>query len=1035
MAKGKARRWPWISAGVVLALVGLYAAAGFWGVPYLIKSKLPAMLKAQTGQSATLGEVRCNPFTLCLEADDFVLGPGQERPLASIKHLMINLEVASLWRWALICTEASLEEPFIKVVLSPEGDLNLARLAPAEAAPAAAKGDPFPFLLRKLNLLKGSLWFLREQKGAPGQLKVIPINLELQNLSTLKDLCGLPSDCGPFSLTAASSQDERLEWRGKLSLSPVASSGRVRLQNWKLATLYEVVPDIAKLAPPQGLLDFNASYEVSLSGGGVRLKLDPVQLKVRQVSLSPAQENLRLNLESLAAAGKLSLERPQDKYLLNLKGLQTSLRNLTLGLADQTPMLTLSGLEAGGVSLDLNRRLVEVESLKLNGGRALTVLDQQGKLNWSGLLAGQGGQEAAGEQGAQPEPGPGWSLRLKQASLENYGLAYKDQSGPQPKELELQQVRLGLDGLAWPLEQPCAFDLESDLASGGKLAAKGRLLSLAPDLEAEYQLEGMELKPLQPYLDLLAKARIAGGILSSQGKLALGQPAQGKKFTLEAGAAIDKLSLLEEGGQDELVGWDKLSTPQLRLQLEPGNLGVDRAELVGPRVKMVIGPQGQLNLLQAFKAPEEKEKAPATPKKEVRSAPEPPAFAFHLGVMHISKGQLDFSDLSLKPEFSSVVRDLRGSARDVGNVAASPMPLRLRGRVDRYGQANITGRLLPLSPTDRTQLKMEFENLDMHHLSPYAAKFAGWRIKEGKLYAQMDYRLEKQRLVGDNQVLIKDLVLGEKINEPGAPDLPLDLAVALLKDSEGRIKIALPVTGDLADPQVSVSGIIGEAIINLIVKIVTAPFTLLANLVGASDQALDQVDFDPGSHRVSPPEEEKLAKLAKAMQDRPQLKLGVAGGYNPGLDTPALQRRALVAQLGKMTGQNQAGRTSLRVSLSSASVSRALEALYLQRYSRAELNQLKKAVANSPDFSGKTPTDQELATAQTRAMFRAAVKKQPLGPEQIKNLAESRASAVAKMLTGRFGLAPDRLTVSAPVESQPTEDKNVPSPLSLVAEK
>lgn len=334
-------------------------------------------------------------------------------------------------------------------------------------------------------------------------------------------------------------------------------------------------------------------------------------------------------------------------------------------------------------------------------------------------------------------------------------------------------MRLGLDGLAWPLEQPCAFDLESDLASGGKLAAKGRLLSLAPDLEAEYQLEGMELKPLQPYLDLLAKARIAGGILSSQGKLALGQPAQGKKFTLEAGAAIDKLSLLEEGGQDELVGWDKLSTPQLRLQLEPGNLGVDRAELVGPRVKMVIGPQGQLNLLQAFKAPEEKEKAPATPKKEVRSAPEPPAFAFHLGVMHISKGQLDFSDLSLKPEFSSVVRDLRGSARDVGNVAASPMPLRLRGRVDRYGQANITGRLLPLSPTDRTQLKMEFENLDMHHLSPYAAKFAGWRIKEGKLYAQMDYRLEKQRLVGDNQVLIKDLVLGEKINEPGAPDLPL----------------------------------------------------------------------------------------------------------------------------------------------------------------------------------------------------------------------------------------------------------------------
>ena len=258
------------------------------------------------------------------------------------------------------------------MILRPDGSLNLAELAPKNKAPAPAKKgeEPFPFLLRKLKLAKGSLWFLRQQEGRPGRLRVIPINLELSDLSTLPELCGLPEDCGPFNLTAASAQNERLVWRGRLGLSPLASSGRVSLEGWKLATLYELAPEAAELiAPPQGTVDLSAEYKMSLDDGGLKLELDPIKLSARQVGLAPLSGGPGLSLEGLSAAGKLSLNRTGEKAPAGaLTGLQASLSKLALGAKGREPLLTLDSLEATGGSLDPAKRELNLESLKLFGG-------------------------------------------------------------------------------------------------------------------------------------------------------------------------------------------------------------------------------------------------------------------------------------------------------------------------------------------------------------------------------------------------------------------------------------------------------------------------------------------------------------------------------------------------------------------------------------------------------------------------------------------------------------------------------------------
>ena len=98
---------------------------------------------------------------------------------------------------------------------------------------------------------------------------------------------------------------------------------------------------------------------------------------------------------------------------------------------------------------------------------------------------------------------------------------------------------------------------------------------------------------------------------------------------------------------------------------------------------------------------------------------------------------------------------------------------------------------------------MVFRNVDMITATPYAMKFAGYKIASGKISLDLNYKVRNSQLEGDNQVVIDQLTSGERVDSPDALKLPLELAVAILKDSNGRIDLGLPVSGSLDDAQFS----------------------------------------------------------------------------------------------------------------------------------------------------------------------------------------------------------------------------------------
>lgn len=130
---------------------------------------------------------------------------------------------------------------------------------------------------------------------------------------------------------------------------------------------------------------------------------------------------------------------------------------------------------------------------------------------------------------------------------------------------------------------------------------------------------------------------------------------------------------------------------------------------------------------------------------------------------------------------------------------------------------------------------------------------------------------------GENEIVVEQLTLGERVESPDATELPVSLAVALLKDSNGNIELDVPVEGDLNDPHFDYGKVVSDAVSKIITNIVSFPFAALGSLVGGSGEELSHIEFEFGSATLRPEQIEKLDKLAKALQERPGLRLEITG--------------------------------------------------------------------------------------------------------------------------------------------------------------
>ena len=626
-------------------------------------------------------------------------------------------------------------------------------------------------------------------------------------------------------------------------------------------------------------------------------------------------------------------------------------------------------------------------------------------------------------------------------------ITFTDTTLPTALTHVVDAIRITADRIELDDSRPITATSSATLASGGAVQAKLKFDHRGGAGEADITVERMALAALSPYLNRNTRLRLAKGDATIAGRVKFSGVANATEtIRFEGNAALRDIELIDETTRAPFAQWAELSSQDLRVVLGAQGTDVMFTDLLldQPRGKLIIAQNGTVNLTQIGKAD-----APTMPSTASAQAAPTPVDAdkktlVKVDRLQVTGGDIEFADLSLRPQFGVRISDLAGLIVGLSSEPSSRAEVSMEGKVDEFGLARLSGNLSPLGAADYTDLKATFRNLEMKNLTPYAGKFAGRTIESGKLSLDLEYKINQRKLKGENKIVIDNLTLGDRVDSKDAINFPLDLALALLRDSNGVIELGLPVQGSLDEPQFSFGGLVWKAIVNVLSKIATAPFRALGALLGGNGEAFESVIFEPGEARLLPPEREKLAKLAKALQQRPQLKLAVEGRFDKALDREALADNVVKLEISKRAGMKPpAANEPLIISFSDAKVQAAFDEMAIAAGNDATKLRAQYLPPATNVVTGVLQGARERLTEKGRSdatnarnkyypeLFQLLKAKVAIPEIAYATLAGFRAEAVRNTLTAGNTFDAARVSVAAPQPVKEARSAQVATTLAL----
>lgn len=740
----------------------------------------------------------------------------------------------------------------------------------------------------------------------------------------------------------------------------------------------------------------------------------------------------------LKAEAELGAASPRAR----IGDLSAHLNRIALAERGKTsPLLTWDGLAVEGGRLDLEKREALIQRATLKGGGAEIIRQADGTLYPIALFVSETSapsEESTTEADSSQEAKP-WHFTLNEFTLQGFGVALADRSVSPEIAYHLDGIRVALKDISTDGEAPISFDAELKVRQGGALQASGTASQQGGT--AKVRVDQINLQPMQPLIAQYAALKLENAELSADLQVDLKRGEVQPSVKATGGASVNGLLLNEAKSGERFLAWKTLSVHGIDFSLQPDKLSVKEVRIVEPGSTIEIFKDRTTNIAALFQA---RDQAPAKkPSAQTKASEQKAEKPFPVAVerIRIDNGVVDFSDMSLVIPFATRIHDFDGAVIGVSTARSDRAALQFEGRVDQYGQVKVDGSLNPLQHTTYSDIDVVFRNVDMPSLTPYSATFAGRKIQSGKLNMDLEYKIENHRLKSSNEIVLEQFTLGERVESPDAISLPLDLAIALLKDSEGKINASVPVEGNVDDPKFHYGKLVGDALVTLVKKIVSAPFRALASLFGGSEENISRVLFEPGQDTIPPPEREKLHKLAESLAQRPQLKLTVHGRFDPKLDGEALKslqvRRALAQ---KQKVDLKPGEDPGPVAFGNGKIQRALEELAIERggpkavdefqadYEKASGKQAER-VSGLAAFFGMASKDH----AFYEKLFQHLVDTAPLPETELQTLADRRAQAVVTELASQQKLDPARVAAGKIEPIADSKGENVPTRLELGA--
>ncbi|MBT8147067.1 MAG: DUF748 domain-containing protein, partial [Gammaproteobacteria bacterium] len=718
------------------------------------------------------------------------------------------------------------------------------------------------------------------------------------------------------------------------------------------------------------------------------------------------QDSLPLRIDD----GRLQASVDYDVRLLEqgpslaLNQIQVSIDELEVAQNQvEPPFLAATLLQAGNGTVLYPENQFELELIQLDQLQLAVTREAGEATNLEQLIAAFAGD---GDDNPTPEPaepqqsGTPWSISLQRLALTDNRITFSDRNPELPAELA---VDLNIELLELDNQPASSFPLSLDLAldSGGQLAVTGAI-SVLPDpiVAVDTSLTALDLTVLQPYINEFAFVDLESGQLELQAALTVNTA---EPFAYQGDIRLLDLSLADQQQNEDLLSMNSFGVEGIDFSLAESSVDVSQVIFDSLFARVIINEDGTTNIGRIIKPSDQSEATDASSVSDTTDSNGELPFTITVGRIQVENGASDFTDLNLPIVFNANIRELTGTVEGFSAPSAQPLELNLEGSVDEFGLVQLVSAFDPFDLTSQSQVDLQFRNLQMPRITPYTIKFAGREIANGSLDVNLSYNIEQGQLAANNQVVLRDLQLGERVESPDAMDLPLDMATALLKDSNGVIDLEVPVTGDVNDPEFNLGPAIRRAISNILVNIVAAPFRFLGSLIGGDSAEIDSIAFQPGRSVVAPPEQQVLQQLYEALSQRPQLILEIPL-VSSDADRVALQTSIVGDRVNsriELLGEDAGSLTDRRLTV--------LEALFTEAGLSPSLDELK--LGNTVETSTPNPLTGEPMISQAldlqayvNDLRTRLISIEPIDEQQLVSLAEQRATAVREYLASLGGL-------------------------------
>ncbi len=964
--------------GSVVSVLVLYALLGFFLAPWLVKKNAIEAVRTNLNAELRLGKVAINPFVLSLRIDNLELDDPNDAPFARINQIYLNFQLSSLFRWALTFDEFRVDSPNLFIARDGSGALNVAFLAAQSkneaTKPAAEESSPIRLFVFDFSVNQSVVSWSDEVPVDSVTARFGPVNIKIANLNTL------PDQAGQQDVVITTETEGTLSWSGNLQLNPLQSEGHASIKGSHFPLMSSYLRHEIGFDFINGIADVELDYRVaSVADGGFEARVDNFNLQLSDVLV-----------------GTFSAATGNDE-------------------SDDREVLRLQSAALGGGMFRWPERQASIGSLAFSDGLVSLYRDESGVLNilrrkspapgsTDPDVRAQGAPEAT-------EPAVGWHVSLDRLTIDRMAFGLEDRHVQPAADIGIESLDLEITGITSEPDASFPTTISLLAGSGGTLKLDGTVSALpAPMIDVDVNVDRFSLAWAQPYIKSLADVSFDSGNMNFGGHL---RSSAEDPLQINGNLEIVEFLITETDEGSRLGSWDRFSAGKVALSMSKNRLDISELKFDGPYADILIAADGSVNLGRVEKGgdieQEEQDdeavvdREPAA-KTEVASA----GMAVTIGRVVIANAAADFEDNSLPLPFVAKIAGLNGDITTIATTSAEPSQVSLEGKVDEFGFVRLTGIVTPLDPALNTDLALVFQNVEMPKFSAYTIPFAGREIAGGKLDVSLGYKVTASELVGENKIVLRDFELGEKVEHPGAMSLPLGLAVALLKDADGKIDIDLPVRGNVDDPEFRYGRVVLKAFGNLIVKIAASPFALLGRLVGAESSDLEYISFIAGRADLTPPEMEKAAKLAEALSLRPKLGLNIRGAVDREIDGLAIR----TDQLDRIVDER----------IAKSAVDGSDDAMYAQQRKRvleklfgesgiandapAALAELRIRFTSVPSADGQQGADEQFdEVAYSSELRRQLIDHQSLTEEELVALANARAANVrAAILATDAGL-------------------------------